>query len=112
MFPVDVSGDRLTVGVTSSAFMQEAEYQRDTLLANLGRELGSRAIRSLAFRMMPQAPAKPKAAPPTPARPERPLSSAEEAHLAAELAKISDPTLREQVGRVFAKALRRYDPPR
>lgn len=119
MFPVDVSGDRLTIGVTSAVWMQEAEYQRDTLLANLSAELGS-GIRHLTFRMLPQAPvvapgARPAPGPGAPkvepASPPRPLTPTEEAHLDSELARVADPTLRAQMRRIFAKALSRYDRP-
>ena len=114
LFPVDVSGDKLTVGVTSAVFMQEAEYQRDSLLANIARELGSGVIRHLAFRMLPKAP-KPYT-PPAPAKapakpaapPSSPLSGAEAAHLEKELERIADPGLREQMRRILARSLERY----
>jgi hypothetical protein len=116
MFPVDVHGDRLSIGVTSSVWMQEAEYQRDTLLANIAAELGSKAIRHLAFKMLPQAPGKPALAGANPApqaapEPPRALTESEEAHLASELERIADPGLREQMRRVLAKSLQRYQKP-
>lgn len=113
LFPVDVTGSKLTIGVTNSTWMQEAEYQRDTLLENIAKELGPRAISSLAFRMLPQSPAVPakvKArvgpAPKPPLPP--PLSADQQAHLETELARISDPALREQLRRILEKSLARY----
>lgn len=112
LFPVDVSGAKLTIGVTNAVWMQEAEYLRDTLLANISKELGPGAVRELAFRMLPQAPAAPArhrpAAPLTPVPPPPPLSADERAHLDAELARISDPALREQMRRILEKSLARH----
>lgn len=112
LFPVDVSGDKLVIGVISAVFLQEAEYQRDSLLANISAELGAGAIRHLQFRMLPSAPPPlpgPTAGPPpAPELPERPLTADEEAHLTRELQQIADPALREQMRRILSKALRRY----
>jgi hypothetical protein len=111
LFPVDVSGDRLTIGVTSAVFMQEAEYQRDSLLSNISKEVGEGTIRQLSFRMLPKAP---KAAPPPPKKSvttdaPRPLSDEQAAHLEEELKRIADPALREQMRRVLSRALERHD---
>lgn len=110
LFPVDVSGSRLTIGVTNSTWMQEAEYQRDTLLSNISAELGPRRIATIQFRMLPQSPAVP-AKPararvgPAPKPPPPPQLSAEQrAHLEEELARISDPALREQLRRILEKS--------
>jgi len=107
MFPVDVSGDRLTVGVTSAVFLQEAEYMRDGLLVNLARELGEGRIRHLAFKMLPAAP-KVATAPKTAMPVAKPLSHSETDHLERELARITDPELREKMRRVLSKSLERY----
>jgi hypothetical protein len=110
LFPVDVSGSKLTIGVTNSTWMQEAEYQRDTLLENIAKELGPKAIQAISFRMLPQSPAVP-AKPvkarvgPAPKPPPPPqLSSEQRAHLDEELARIKDPGLREQMRRILEKA--------
>ena len=94
-----------------TCFSYKGGAGRTTAAANIAAALGSRAIRQLHFKMMPKAPppAKPRAEqalPPT--RPERPLTAGEEAHLAAELENIKDPGLREQMRRIFIKALRRF----
>lgn len=131
LFPVDVSGDRLVIGVTSAVWMQEAEYQKDVLLANIARELGGTPIKQLSFRMLPQAPELPElaralakpapaaasaspwvpkaavsdaptssaAAPAAPA-----LTPAQERALEAELARIADPALREQMRRILTRS--------
>lgn len=112
LFPVDVSGDRLVIGVTSAVFMQEAEYQRDTLLSNIAAELGGGSIRHLQFKMLPEAPVVPRPGPSgpstSPVLPTRELTPEEAAHLTAELEKIADPGLREQMRRILEKSLRRY----
>lgn len=114
LFPVDVTGSKLTIGVTNSTWMQEAEYQRDTLLANIASELGPRQIETLAFKMLPQSPAVPakkvKArVGPAPQPPPPPTLSAEQrAHLETELARIADPTLREQLRRILEKSFARH----
>lgn len=133
LFPVDVSHDRLVIGVTSAVWMQEAEYQKDVLLANIARELGSASIKHLSFRMLPVAPVpvelarsveKPKAAPAAspwvpraavsdqapaaPASPAMPaLSEEQAAQLETELARIRDPALREQLRRILTRSLAR-----
>ena len=109
LFPVDVSGNRLTIGVTSAVWMQEAEYQRDTLLSNISAELGPGAIQVLAFRMLPQAPRAEsgRAVAKAPPAPPAPISADERAHLDVELARIADPALREQLRRILEKSLAR-----
>lgn len=113
LFPVDVSGDRLTIGVTSAVFLQEAEYQRDSLLSNISRELGEGSVRQLAFKMLPKAPGSPP--PPTKKNvttdAPRPLTEAQAAHLDEELKHIADPTLREQMRRVLSRSLERSGKP-
>jgi hypothetical protein len=133
LFPVDVSGDRLVIGVTSAVWMQEAEYQKDVLLANIARELGSTAIKGVTFRMLAQAPEVPelaralaKPAAPAPASPWVPKAAVSDApagpaaapqapalppekaaELEAELARIADPALREQMRRILTRSLAR-----
>lgn len=114
LFPVDVTGDTLTIGVTSAVWMQEAEYQQDMLVENVARALGSRAIRKVAFRMLAKAPWQPppKAAPPAPSPGPLPeLTPAQARHLEAELAQIPDPTLKEQMRRILTRALARSEKP-
>lgn len=112
LFPVDVSGDTLTVGVTSAVWMQEAEYLTDTLLDNVANALGSRAIKKLTFRMLAQAPRRPgpEAAPPAPSPPPE-LTPAQAEHLEAELARIDDPALKAQLRRILTRALARSEKP-
>lgn len=114
LFPVDVSGDTLTIGVTSAVWMQEAEYQQDMLLENVASALGARSIRKVQFKMLASAPWQPppKAGPASPSPTPLPeLTAAQAEHLEAELARIADPTLRGQLRRILTRALARPDKP-
>jgi hypothetical protein len=101
----------LTIGVTSAVWKQEAEYQRDTLLTNIARALGSRAIRSIAFSMLPKAPPRTTPSPAPAPPPSRPLSAESAAHLEQELARIADPEIREKMRRILVKSLSRQPNP-
>jgi hypothetical protein len=107
LFPVDVSGATLTIGVTSAVWMQEAEYMQDMLLANVEKALGSRAIRKVMFRMLPGAPRVPAAEAAWTPPPAPELTPAQAEHLEAELSKIPDERLREQMRRILTRALGR-----
>lgn len=114
LFPVDVAGDTLSIGVTSAVWMQEAEYLEEQLLENVAKALGRRAIRKIAFRMLAKPPWQPPRtdAPANPApEPIPELTPAQAEHLEAELARIADPALREQLRRILTRALARSAKP-
>ena len=106
--PLQVNGHRLSIGVTSPVWLAEVEFLKDTLLDNIQKALGEKAIREVSFCMIEEAP-KPLAGLPQFEKPVFEEPSPETSlRLEEALTKIGDPDLREQVRRVLKKSLSRY----
>ena len=104
--PVLVRGDVLHVNVSSSVWVQQLQFLRDTMLEKINANLSGRKIKNIRFKIgpLPAAPPQHDAAP----LPE--LDDNEKLATQAESAHISDPELREAFQDFMAAYLKSHKP--
>ena len=104
--PVLVRGDVLHVNVSSSVWVQQLQFLRDTMLEKINANLSSRKIKDIRFKIGPL-----PAAPPQHAAASLPeLDDNEKLATQAESARISDPELREAFQDFMAAYLKSHKP--
>jgi predicted nucleic acid-binding Zn ribbon protein len=105
--PVLVRGDVLHVNVSSSVWVQQLQFLRDTMLEKINANLSGRKIKDIRFKIgpLPAAPPQHDAAAPLPE-----LDDNEKLATQAESARISDPELREAFQDFMAAYLKSHKP--
>jgi predicted nucleic acid-binding Zn ribbon protein len=102
-----VRGDVLHVNVSSSVWVQQLQFLRDTMLEKINANLSGRKIKDIRFKIgpLPAAPPQHAAAAPLPE-----LDDNEKLATQAESARISDPELREAFQDFMAAYLKSHKP--
>lgn len=105
--PVLVRGDVLHVNVSSSVWVQQLQFLRDTMLEKINANLSGRKIKDIRFKIgpLPAAPPQHDDAAPLPE-----LDDNEKLATQAESARISDPELREAFQDFMAAYLKNRKP--
>lgn len=104
-FPRGFRAGRLTVGVSSAAWMQQLGFLREPMKEALNRALGSELVRDIRLQVATPEPQRPPRAPDGPPPWfSHSLDPATEARLAEEVSSIADPDLRASALRARVRA--------